>query len=310
MNRKRTLGIVSILGLVLMPTIVGIGYWNDMNQADCGVCHNAAARFFYNPNLGITLDGQRTEAAWNYRRGTRIIMPVAFENGTNHRFVEMAFVRDTEYIYISAKWQDLEEDQQDSIYFCWNVSMANFTAAFYAGMNTSAPGEWVDSWKIYKGTNVNGSERPAEDDAFTNTGWDNTGDAKDVRCAMIHYEGIYQVEIQRKITTVDGNRDVQFDRDNYYAFNIGISDLLAHQYHLVSQTYLVKFETTPVAEDLTSGTPDQWNIFHEQLAQPSGPTNTGDEPGMDPWMVVSIIMIAAFAVVVPVLFIKLKGKRD
>lgn len=315
MKQQNKVLLAALLALsCLAPTFLAVGYWNDLNQADCEVCHNPGARFFYAPSLGITVDGRRAEGAWNYRRGTRLIVPVAYENGTFHQYVEMAFARDNQYVYVTAKWRDDDVDMQDAFYICWNVNAENFTAAYYDGMEVAAGAGWVDSWTVIKGANLNGSEFRAGDDAFNASGW-NQGDLEnqDVKAALIHHDGIYQCEIKRRVTTWEPSFDVQFNQNRSYEFNIGVCDRLAHQNHYISTNQRVQFDTAPVAENTASGLPDQtWDIFHAGAAPDA--SAGADQPGSqaDPaattWMVVAIVALGAFGVVVPLLLVKLKNK--
>ncbi|MFQ5832538.1 MAG: ethylbenzene dehydrogenase-related protein [Candidatus Thorarchaeota archaeon] len=263
-RRKGTLhGIVLIAMLVLLSGFAATqihAFPGFGGNADCSLCHNSPA-IAYDERYGdmeITLDGKATEPFWQETYGKRMEVPVGGMFGANEQMVKMIFAQNTTHLFILVSWEDPDingtdtPQYQDSDGFaiCWNINAANFTAAYFSGMETPNAGEAVDSFTWKPSASETGTQVPTAnrgnktvtgsviDYSFDSEGW-HTDTFQNVQTAAAHgnitdhYEQNYQIEMVRPLVTDDPG-DVQFDHDGYYEFAIAIFSGSAGASHSVS----------------------------------------------------------------------------
>jgi hypothetical protein len=157
-----------------------------------------------------------------------------------------------EYLYILAQWHDNTTRPsgglKDAVYFCWNMNVPNFTAAFLYGMDTTEMGGGcVDCWwwECDSSKPANGSSYFGTDDSFDEDGWNHSPfDYDDVNTGYMYQKNdSYSVEIKRKINT-GHEYDVSFLQKTLYEFNLAIMDdgFLGNE-HSISWTYALDLRT-------------------------------------------------------------------
>ena len=157
---------------------------------------------------------------------------------------------DDDYLYISAIWNDTDIDIHDMWAICWDMNCSEYSSAMLAtedAMETSNPGEYVDTWhwinNLRDNITVNGY---LKDDCFNYEGWiyfDETEDHPDPRYGYIYGDlkgdgkNYYQLEIRRKLKSRDKNYDVNFEVGESYRFATAVWDRFENQAHAISWTW-------------------------------------------------------------------------
>ncbi|MHA1728702.1 MAG: hypothetical protein ACTSWY_08205 [Promethearchaeota archaeon] len=216
---------------------------------------------YYEKNAEINLDGIPTESFWtnhdNSEANGSLIIPLAFDiNGPDFSvvYLNITFVISDSYLYILAAWKDnttkpdLGFNIYDGLYFCWNISVSNFSAYFDGGMDTAEMGGGdADSWDwtCMITSPPNGSSYLCNDLCFGTTGWyDSSLEIDNVEIAYTYKTNkSYTVEIRRKLVT-DEKYDIQFfiGNKNPYLFNMAIMQDGTHEDHAASWTYALDLE--------------------------------------------------------------------
>jgi DMSO reductase family type II enzyme heme b subunit len=246
------LAAVSLYSLSLSSSYPGYG-----GNADCASCHNEPATA-YDTTLEsetINLDGNSSDAIWSNTKNRRMEIPVGDMYGASEEFIQVTFAQNTTHLFVLADWEDPTingtdtgmYDDADGIAFCWNISAADFSAAYFSGMKTPDAGEKVDTWSwkpaaSETGTQIAGGGKTVSgtvtDLSYNTSGW-STDPSQSVLVAATHgnlsehHEENYRVEFVRPLVTDDPD-DVQFDKSGYYEFAIGIYNGSSGASHMVS----------------------------------------------------------------------------
>jgi len=251
MKKNLILFLLSIVLIWLYPLSLAsysTAYWA---WGDCRDGHDIEyINVPYDNDANIILDGVPSESFWKdlSNQQGRIQIPLASDYTKPGFFVvylNLAFVINDDYIFIHAQWNDSTTRPSgglvDGIYFCWNINVPNFTAAFLYGMNTTGMGGGcVDcwSWDCDSTSVANGSTDLANDRSFDEDGWNNDIlDFNDIETGYIYRtDYFYSLELKRKINT-DYEYDVSFQEKKIYEFNLGIMNDGGGYDHAISWTY-------------------------------------------------------------------------
>ncbi len=265
-------------------------------NADCNLCHNSPAIAYDEQygNMEITLDGKDTEPFWaeDSTYGRRMEIPVAGRFGANEQMIKLVYAQNTTHLFMLVSWEDPDINGTDTPQYqlsdgfsiCWNINAANFTAAYFSGMETPNDGEVVDSytWKpsaIETGTQVPTANRGNKtvtgsviDYSYDSDGW-HTDTSQNVQGAATHgnisahYEENYQIEFVRPLVTNDPS-DVQFDHDGYYEFTIATFNGSSGSGH--ASSFVQSVWINGLGEETTTPTHTNTGLGTEQIIILSG----------------------------------------
>ena len=233
------------------------------DEGDCSEYHKIQSIIpYYEQDASIQLDGIPNEQFWthhsNENENGSLIIPLASEEGGIYQvviYLNITFVRNDKELYCLCEWSDnstrpdLSSNIYDGIYFCWNMSVPNFSAYFNNGMATlDMGGGDVDSWNwncLYTSP-PNGSSYFCDDNCFGTYGWYNPSlETQDVKIGYTYkLNRSYTLEMKRNLVTND-DYDVQFDHSENYKFNLGIMNDGTHEDHFISWTYSLNLEFPP-----------------------------------------------------------------
>ncbi len=204
----------------------------------------------FREHIQINIDGSSNDPTWNELKNETVRVPLASDERETEFYVvymNLTTVLDASNIYILCTWNDTTTVKgialnYDGLFFCWNISVPQFSAEFWDGMDTiEMGGGKVDSWTwdSYNHGEV-GEEQEGKDMCFSEKGWlAKSIESQDIIVAYTFKENqSYTVEIRRKLQTND-EYDVQFDKVGEYLFNMGVVDNGYHQDHAISWTYLL-----------------------------------------------------------------------
>ena len=215
----------------------------------------------YDPDAEINLDGIPSESFWRseQNKAGNLIIPLASNINESNFFIvylNATFILSEGYIFILFEWNDnttipIGGDLSDGLYICWNIDVANFSAYFINGMETSNMGSGnVDCWSLNlnQDSPPNGSSYFCQDLCFGDNGWYNPNlEYEDVSIAYTYIENqSYTLEMMREITTDDDEYDIQFNHHIIHKFNFAIMNNGDHEEHAVSWTYAFDFRINKI----------------------------------------------------------------
>jgi hypothetical protein len=209
----------------------------------------------YDPNATIQLDGIINETFWEDNTKGKTQINVSSSDHEIITTLNMSFVRNDDYLFISCIWPDntTNPSTRDGFYICWNINVPNFTAYYPGGMDTShMGGGYIDSWVWYINdlSPLHNSNDYCLDQSFGPSGHTDENDHFTIGIGYtIAVNSHYTLEISRKLTTPDKDFDVQFDHTKLYEFNLGIINDSAYSHdHAISYTHALNmaFESNNV----------------------------------------------------------------
>jgi hypothetical protein len=237
--------LINISLLFFFISILSIIPISNAFPGDCRQHHTGQIISVPNdPNAHIKLDGIINETFWQENKEGQTQINVTTSDHEIFTSLNMSFVRNDKYIFISCVWPDrtTHPSTRDGFYICWNINVPNFTAYYPGGMDTShMGGGYIDSWVWYINelSPINDSNGYCLDGSFGPNGHTDENDLLTIGIGYTTaFDSHYTLEISRKLTTSDKDFDVQFDRTKLYEFNLGIINNSAFsQDHSISYTH-------------------------------------------------------------------------